>query len=651
VSPGRATVKSARTPGGGGRPGRRLRRLALLVVALAVIIAALGLAVHDGTSGRAKGRQAAALRPSVSPAPPDPTATPRPASHPTVDVEAILAKMTLREKVGQLFMTYAYGASATDSDPSMVAANRRLAGVDNAAGLVRRYHLGGVLLLGRNTLNDSGLATHNVQGPSQIARYCNGLQKAARGRSASIPLLIATDQEQGLVTRIGPPATQFPGNMALGADGRVDDTFAAAQITAEELRAMGVSMDLAPVADVNIDPRNPVIGVRSFGSDPRTVAALTAGAVKGYLAGGVAPCVKHFPGHGATSVDSHYALPVVRQSLSQIEKVDLPPFEAAITAGAPAVMIAHLDVPALDDSGRPASLSHAVITGLLRHRLGFRGVVITDSLWMSGVRVAYSDAEIPVLAIRAGVDIVLMPPDIDLAYRAVLGAVRSGSISRSRLDASVRRILQLKADVGLFEGARVDPRRIKGIVGTWRHRATARAITRRSITLLTTRPGLLPLKKGEDVLVTGVDAAATAELERRLNELGATAHACRPGPRPGSQAAGTAAALSRASRVTVVTTIAAVRDSGQRALVRALVRAGRPVVIVALGVPYGVAALPGADAYLAAYNARAGSVDAVAEVLMGRATAGGALPVPIARSGSRRPLFPLGFKLGGASAD
>lgn len=572
-----------------------------------------------------------------------PTASPSPLS--AVAVKSLLKKMTLSQKVGQLFMTYTYGASATDTDPLMVRANSRLSGVADGAQLVARYHLGGIVLLGRNTLDGSGLPTRNVQNPVQIAKLTNGLQKAARSQPGAVPLLIATDQEQGLVTRIGPPATQFPGNMALGADGRAEDVFSAAEITGEELHAMGVNMNLAPVADVNVDPLNPVIGVRSFGSDPTLVARLTVAAVTGYQAAGIAATAKHFPGHGDTSIDSHYALPVIHQSLSQIERVDLPPFRAAIKAGVAAVMVGHLDVPALDPSGRPASLSHAMTTGWLRGRLGFNGVVITDALGMNGVRIGSTDAQIPVQAVQAGADILLMPPDIDLAFRSVLRAVKSGVISEKRLDASVTRILELKADVRLFHDPYVDVKSVRKVVGTAQHHAIAKAITQRTITVVRAQRGVLPLEAHQSVLVAGTDKAATVGLARDLRALGVKASPYALGPWPSSAAIGVAASLAQASRVTVVTTMDAASDAGQQALVAALVRTGRPVVAVALEDPYDIASLPGVGTYLAAYNAGAGSIAAVSAVLVGRTPADGMLPVAIVRPGARRVLYRVGYGL------
>jgi beta-N-acetylhexosaminidase len=624
---------------------RRGRWPALLTLLLLAVAVALGVAVArvvddrssrpaSGPAGEA-GAPAKVTRPSASP-------TIAPASGQAAAVALRLKKMTLAEKVGQLVMTYAYGASASDADPAMVAANRRLAGVSTAAELVAREHLGGIILINLVAPGQTAGGTHNMEDPVQIARLCNGLQKAAIARLDKVPLLIGTDQEQGLVTRIGPPATQFPGNMALGADGSAPDAFMAAQITGQELRAMGINVDFAPVADVNVNPLNPVIGVRSFGGDPARVARLTAAAVRGYQAAGIAATAKHFPGHGATSVDSHYALPVVHQSRRQIERVDLPPFESAIGQGVAVVMVGHLDVPALDRSGTPASLSSAITTGWLRRKLGFKGVIITDSLQMGGVRVGGSAAQVPVRAIQAGADIVLMPPNAALACRSLARAVRSGAISEKRLDQSVTRVLELKTRLGLFEHPLVSVKNVPRVVGTRAHRAIARAITQRTITAVEVEPAVLPLRAGEPVFVAGVDQRVTTTLVSALRARGLQASGRAMGAEPSDSSISAVVGLSAAARVTVVTTLDAVDHSGQQALVERLLAAGRRVVVVAVGGPYDIASLPGVKTYLATYCEGRGSLTALGAALAGDEPVGGTLPVEIRRPGSLGTMYPLG---------
>lgn len=273
---------------------------------------------------------------------------------------------------------------------------------------------------------------------------------------------------------------------------------------------MGVNQDYSPDADVNVNPANPVIGVRSFGADPDAVAALVAAEVRGYQSSQVAATAKHFPGHGDTAVDSHFGFPVITHSREVWETLDAVPFRAAVGAGIDSIMTAHIMVPALDDSGDPATLSRPILTGILRGELGYDGVVITDSLGMEGVRQKYGDDRVPVLALKAGVDQLLNPPSLDIAWNAVLKAVQSGELTEARLDESILRVLRLKARLGLFEEPYVSRAGVDRTVGTAAHRATADAIAGRTTTLLVNRAGLLPLSRRAHgrVLVVGADPAS-----------------------------------------------------------------------------------------------------------------------------------------------
>ena len=559
-------------------------------------------------------------------------------------VEERLRRMSVHDKVGQLFMTYLFGASVDDRAPGMARANRRAYGVDDAAGFIDRYRPGGVIYFPW---------AGNLHGPAQIAKLSAGIQRTALRQPAPVPVLIATDQEQGLVSRIGPPATQFPGAMALGATRSPDLAGAAATAAGAELRAMGIVQDLAPVADVNVNPRNPVIGVRSFGADPGLVARLTAAQVRGYQAGGVAATAKHFPGHGDTNVDSHAGLPVIDHSLQELERTDLPPFQAAIAGGAGAIMTAHIVVPALDPSRRPATLSRPIITGLLRERLGYDGVVITDALEMAAVRQQFGDRRAPVEAIIAGADMLLMPPSGAFAeeFGAVLEAVHSGRISRQRLDQSVGRILRLKQRLGLFDGKLPDAGEAERQVGASAHLAAARRVAESSITLLRNQGRVLPLarRSGSRVLVTGSGDDATALLARLLAQRGASSRALATGSEPGAATIAGAVAAARSSDAVVVLTRNAWTSGGaaQRRLVAGLAGAGRPVVAVAVRDPYDAAYLGGASACLATYGDRPASLEALGRVLYGEVAPAGRLPVTIpAAGGPATTAFQLGAGLG-----
>ncbi|MFF4328548.1 glycoside hydrolase family 3 protein [Streptomyces sp. NPDC001591] len=537
-------------------------------------------------------------------------------------LRALVASMGLPELVGQLFVSRAYGHSATDPDPADAEMNQAQFGVRTAAELVARYHLGGIIYFAW---------AHNTRSPGQIAALSNGLQRAATGSGARIPLLLSVDQEHGAVARIGRPATLFPGAMALGAGGSPEDARRAARVAGEELAALGVRQDYAPVADVNVNPANPVIGVRSFGSDPRAVAELAAAQVRGYQAAGVAATAKHFPGHGDTETDSHVGLPVMRHSRAQWEELDEPPFRAAVEAGADVVMTAHIVFPALDPSGDPATLSRPIVTGILRERLGFRGVVVTDALDMAGVRQKYGDDRVPVLALKAGCDQLLNAPDLGLAHRSVLAAVASGELTRERVEESVLRILEVKARRGLFEDPYADEARVDALVGTPEHLAVADAVAAGTTTLLANPRGLLPLdaSAGPRLLVTGADPASpsgttgppTSVLARELTALG-----CRAQALPPERAV--AAAPGRTA-VVVCTYNVPEGESPQRTLVADLVATGVPVVLVALRNPYDPARLPGCAAEVATYTWTDVEMRAAARVLTGARRPSGRLPVPV----------------------
>ncbi|MBB2909745.1 beta-N-acetylhexosaminidase [Streptosporangium becharense] len=423
--------------------------------------AASGAAAPAASGPARKDRAADAAVTSAPAAPATPAApsTPKPSG-----VEAVLASMSVEEKVGQLFMPVLYGAAAEETSGE----NQARFGVGTPAKMIAKYRPGGVILFPW---------AGNVKNVRQVVALTNGLQKA----SPEIPLLIAADQENGRVSRLAPLVSDLPGASVIGSTGDPSLARRAAEATGVELRALGVNLDFAPVADVNVNPRNPVIGPRAYGSDPRKVAPMVAAAVRGFHDAGIASTAKHFPGHGDTSVDSHTGLPVIKHSRAQWDRLDAPPFAAAIAENVDAIMSAHVVMPKLDPSGDPATLSKPILTGLLRKKLGFDGVVSTDALDMAGVRERYGDGEVAVRAILAGADLLLMPPDYPKAYRAVLEAVKSGRIPADRLDESVRRLLTLKDARGLLEKAPVaDPAEAERVLRSEEHRKLARLINSRA---------------------------------------------------------------------------------------------------------------------------------------------------------------------------
>lgn len=521
-----------------------------------------------------------------------------------------LRGMSLEEKVGQLFVTYVNGQAADVPHPK----NQTDFGVGTPAEMVRKYHPGGVIYF-NNSSRD------NVDTPKQIAQLSNGLQKASR-----VPLLISTDQEMGLVTRIGPPATQLPGNMALGAGRSTADAEEAARITAQELRAMGINQNFAPDADVNSNPANPIIGVRSFSSDPKLAADMMKAQVTGYEGrrwfdpDSVTSTAKHFPGHGDTSEDSHTSLPVSNRSLDQWRQIDAPPFQAAIAARIDSIMTAHIQVPRIDPSGNPATLSPKIITGLLREELKYDGVIVTDSLEMAGVRKLHPDAEVPVLAIKAGVDQLLMPPNLGLAIDSVLKAVRSGEISEQRIDQSVLRILKMKLLRGVMLKAEVDESKVDQVVGS--NGASAQRIADRTVTAVRNDAQAIPLNATAPLVVGTGDAPATALAARLKGTRVVTATS--PTPAQIQQAL---AAAANADKIVVLTNNLSTRPT-QLDLLNQLVATGKPVIAVATGNPYDVAH-SSAKTWLATYSTTTVSMEALARILLGEAKPQGKLPVDV----------------------
>jgi beta-N-acetylhexosaminidase len=566
------------------------------------------------------------------------------AAQPATDpLNQIVKRMTLPQKVGQLFATYVYGSHATAPSAADADANKAAYGVPTPAEVVAKYHLGEVIYFTwSNNLND----------PLQIATLSNGLQTAAAATGANIPLLVSTDQEQGsVVWRMPPPATAFPGAMALGAGRSRADAYVAAQITGRELRAVGITQALAPVADVNVNPANPVIGVRSFSSDPGLAAEMVSAQVNGLQGGAnAAATAKHFPGHGDTGVDSHTGIPIITHTVDEWWRLDAPPFQAAIAAGIDSIMTAHIVVPALDPSGDPATLSRPILTGILRDRLGFGGVIITDALTMAGVRDKYGDERVPVLALKAGADMLLMPPNLDLAYNAVLDAVRNGELTESRIDQSVHRILKLKQRRGLLTGAMVDVDAATRTVGRPDHLAAAQDITDRTVTAIRNDANVLPFAAaGRSVLVTGWDSTVFSNVKtlgERLAARGIQTTQIASGSAPSDAKIAEVVGAASTADLTVVMTNNARGSARQQQLVKELAATGRPLVVVAVRDAYDIAYFTEVTTYLATFSYTPPAMESLARVVLGERSPRGRLPVAIPVAGDpTTALYPFGYGL------
>jgi len=470
----------------------------------------------------------------------------------------LVARLSLRERAGQVVVA-------------------RYAGTTPPTQLVNRLHLGGVVVF-----------SDNVGGTDQIRSSNRAVQRAARAAGRRFPVTVAVDQEGGIVERVT-TATRFPAFMTAGAAGDARLTRAASAASGAELAGLGFTTDYAPVADVTVGPGDAAIGTRSAGSRPDVVAEQATAAAEGYLSSGVVPTLKHFPGHGALTTDSHLALPVQRRSVAELARTDYVPFAAGIRAGLPSVMVGHIDVRAVDP-GMPASLSRAVITGQLRERLGFEGLVVTDALEMKAVSRRFGSGESAVRALTAGADVVLMPPSPRQARDAIVRAVRSGRLASARLvQAATRQVALL-----LHERARGASPRGPGTGSAVSARWSAAAVTSVAGPCRGRLVGPRVLARGAaaDVLRFRVAAAAAGlEVVARPPKKG------KPDP----------------------TTVSLVGSSGGPT---------RGDVVVALDRPYVLGATR-APVRLATYGTTSGAMRALVDVLLGGASAPGRLPVPV----------------------
>lgn len=578
-------------------------------------------------------------------------APPDPAREAERWVAQTLRSMTLDQKVGQLLMpTFESTFISTDS-----------ARFDALLKLVKEQHVGGFGAFGGSipvpgVLLNPTYSTVVLGQPLEAAAMANRLQQAS-----ALPLLVAADFEFGPGMRIN-GATTFPRAMAFGAAGDESLAREAGRITGLEARAMGVHVNFAPVADVNNNPRNPVINTRSFGEDPRRVGALAAAFVRGLHEGGALATLKHFPGHGDTDVDSHLGLPIIRHPRERLEAIELVPFRAAIADGADAVMTAHIQLPAFDAApDSPATLSRPIVTGLLRGELKHEGLVFTDSMTMDAVAKMLSPAEAAVRAVKAGNDIVLHTPDEAAAFAAIKAAVESGEIDRAQVDASVTRILRAKARLGLHRARAVDLGAVSAVVGGRAHQAVADEVSQRSITLIKDDQGQVPLRlpRESNLLYlsvldypSGWGIAAPSrtfapELRRRWPGVTAIELSDRTTPAELDLVRATA---PRYDAIVVSMFVRAASASGRmdlappvtrllQDLARGAVERRVPMVATIFGNPYAAAAVPELPAVLLTYDFYDRPEMSAVRALAGEAPIGGRLPIALPG------LFPVGHGL------
>jgi beta-N-acetylhexosaminidase len=387
-----------------------------------------------------------------------------------------LRKMSPEEKVGQLFGIRVNAQFLNDADPIWLQLRDNL----------DKYHIGSLVM---SVPVDGAVLLKSP--PDVAAELLNRLQK-----SSKLPLIVAADFERGASMRLT-GTTVFPHAMAFGATGKTENAEVFGRISALEARAIGVHWNFFPDADVNSNPANPIINTRSFGEDPKQVGDFVAAYIKGAHEAGMLTTAKHFPGHGDTATDSHLGLAQVTGDRARLDTVELPPFRRAIEAGVDAVMVAHVTIPALDsEANQVATTSTSIVTGLLKEDMRFKGIVVTDALDMAGLTRLYMKdiGRAAVESFKAGNDVLIMPGDLDASYRSVLQAVQSGEISRQRLDQSVRKILELKASLGLNKARLADPGQLSIEVAKPENVATGQRIADEAITLVRDNGKVIPLQ-------------------------------------------------------------------------------------------------------------------------------------------------------------
>ena len=531
-------------------------------------------------------------------------------------VDRLLAAMTPEQKAGQVMLV---GLDPTETGARYTALTAQ------GAALVAQLGLGGVVYFERN-----------VGSPEELARLSADLQRAARD-VGSPGLIISIDQEGGRVVRMREKRgyTEAPSHLALGATGDPANARVIASLLATELLACGINMDLAPVVDINNNPRNQVIGTRSFGADPQRVAEFGVEYLEGLQSAGIMAVAKHFPGKGDTGVDSHFYLPTVPHGRDRLESVEFVPFRAAMRAGVAGIMSSHAHFPAIDATeGLPGTLSPRVMTTLIREEMGYGGLLLTDSLEMGALATSgYPVAKAAVTALQAGADVLCISHGYQIHWEvrdAILQAVREGALPEPRLDSAVRRILTAKLKYGLLHGARPAAPPLNS-VGAAASRELSRRIAAQSTTLIRDRDSLLPLRPGtpllavefarlgdpasglsEPVIAPGISRAFGAEAVPIHKEIGAPEIA------------------SLVERARGRTAIVATSDAGmhpwQGELVRALDAAGILLIVIATSSPYDLLQFPEIGTYLATYGVNPPAVDALLAVLAGDAPAVGQLP-------------------------
>jgi beta-N-acetylhexosaminidase len=514
---------------------------------------------------------------------------------------SLLETLTLEQRVAQMFMVSLYGSELTEF----------------GRDFLQQWQPGAVALFG-----------NNVGTPQEVTTLTNAFQQTITD-AGGLPLLIAVDQEGGLISHLTEEFTTFAAPMLITATGDSQLAYAVGEAIGQELAAVGVNMNLAPVADLETNPKNPIIQRRSFGSDPSLTAPIVASFARGLQSAGVLATLKHFPGHGDTTADSHVSLPVVNQPRERLETVELVPFQAGVDAGAEAVMVAHIWYPALEpQENLPATLSHNIVTGLLRHGMGFGGLIMTDALAMDAIDTAYTYEDATVMAVRAGVDLLAFGTNAGLqtqeqAMQAVVDAVRAGEISEERINASVQRILDAKARYGILDWQPLGVATASERVNQEAHEELVNTLFRAGTTIVYDETGVLPFDDDRSLAI--VYPATRTQIMRECGVYHAEIDWVGVSQSPQDEEIAWARSAAQQNDTVVVFTQNAVDDPQQQTLVNAL--PPEKTIVVALWSPYDWTTFPGISGYVATYSPLRPAVPAVCAILFGASPAQGQLPI------------------------
>ncbi len=497
-------------------------------------------------------------------------------------VTQLIGKMSDKEKIGQLVMPSVRDRQINDK---------------NIQNLIKTYSSGSVIYYGKANAET-------------IARFTNQLQKWASETRLQIPLFISADLEYGAYQHVT-DGTDFPRQMAIGATRDLKTAEQVANITAIELKAMGFNWNYSPLADVNSNPSNPVIGIRSYSEKTDLVSQMAAAQIKGYQQNGVVATAKHFPGHGDTYVDSHLSLAAVNYDRKTLEQVHLPPFKKAIAAGVDSIMTAHVIIDAVDPD-LPATLSKKVVTGLLRKQMRFNGIIVTDSMSMDAIDHHWGTGQAAVMAINAGADIVMATGSYKRqleTYHALYRAFKSGELTEERINESVKRILLAKAKYDLFHHRYADPAHARKVVNSPEHKKVAAVVAKKSITVLKNE-NLLPFMANDSNATTFVVGPEIFDSRKQMEAiiqsvrrktLGKVIHTVTPANPTAADIKNVTKLANQADRMIVATYSASSLSQGQINLVRALESSGKPLVVLSLGLPYDLKHFPSVRAYIASY--------------------------------------------------